>query len=155
MAPGGPDKRPLVLVLNGPNLNLLGTREPAVYGTDRLADIEARLAELAMARGAALVAFQANAEHELVERVHRAKQEGVDAILLNAGAFTHTSIALRDALLGVAIPFYEVHLSNVYARESFRHHSYFSDVAAGVIVGLGPVGYELALDAALRRLASR
>jgi 3-dehydroquinate dehydratase-2 len=155
MAPGGSSVGPKVLVLNGANLNLLGTREPAVYGTDRLADIEARLTQLATARGAALVAFQSNAEHELVERVHRAKQEGIDAILLNAGAFTHTSIALRDALLGVAIPFYEVHLSNVYARESFRHHSYFSDVAAGVIVGLGPVGYELALDAALRRLATR
>lgn len=151
--PGRPRAR--VLVLNGPNLNLLGTREPAVYGSDRLADIEARLTELATARGAALVAFQSNAEHELVDRVQRAKQEGVGAILLNAGAFTHTSIALRDALLAVAIPFYEVHLSNVYARESFRHHSYFSDIAAGVIVGLGPVGYELALDAALRRLAPR
>lgn len=155
MAPTGPAVGPKVLVLNGPNLNLLGTREPSVYGTDRLADIEARLAELATARGAALVAFQSNAEHELVERVQRAKAEGIGAILLNAGAFTHTSIALRDALLAVAIPFYEVHLSNVYARESFRHHSYFSDIAAGVIVGLGPVGYELALDAALRRLATR
>lgn len=151
----GPEGQPRVLLLNGPNLNLLGTREPALYGNDRLADIEARLAEIATARGAALVSFQSNAEHELVDRVHRARHEGIGAILLNAGAFTHTSIALRDALLAVAIPFYEVHLSNVYARESFRHHSYFSDVASGVIVGLGPVGYELALEAALRRLATR
>jgi 3-dehydroquinate dehydratase-2 len=153
MASDARERRPLVLVLNGPNLNLLGTREPAVYGSERLADIEARLRQLATARGATLATFQSNAEHELVERVQRAGPDGVDAILLNAGAFTHTSIALRDALLAVAIPFYEVHLSNVYAREPFRQRSYFSDVAAGVIVGLGAVGYELALDAALRRLA--
>lgn len=141
-----------ILVLNGPNLNLLGTREPEIYGRDTLADIVGRLARLAQQRGATLVDFQANAEHALIERVHAAKQEGVDAIVLNPGGYSHTSVALRDALLGVGIPFYEVHLSNVYAREPFRHHSYFSDAAAGVLVGLGPVGYELALDAALRRL---
>jgi 3-dehydroquinate dehydratase-2 len=141
-----------ILVLNGPNLNLLGTREPEIYGRDTLADIVGRLARLAQQRGATLADFQSNAEHALIERVHAAKQEGVDAIVLNPGGFSHTSVALRDALLGVGIPFYEVHLSNVYAREPFRHHSYFSDAAAGVLVGLGPVGYELALDAALRRL---
>ncbi|MCZ8133328.1 MAG: type II 3-dehydroquinate dehydratase [Steroidobacteraceae bacterium] len=144
-----------ILVLNGPNLNLLGTREPEIYGSDTLADIVARLERIAFARGAQLSAFQSNAEHELIERVHRAKREATDAIVLNPGAFSHTSIALRDALLAVAIPFYEVHLSNVYARESFRHHSYFADVASGVIVGLGPLGYELALEAALRRYADR
>jgi 3-dehydroquinate dehydratase-2 len=141
-----------ILVLNGPNLNLLGTREPEIYGRETLADIVGRLARLAQQRGATLVDFQSNAEHALIERVHAAKQEGVDAIVLNPGGYSHTSVALRDALLGVGIPFYEVHLSNVYAREPFRHHSYFSDAAAGVLVGLGPVGYELALDAALRRL---
>ncbi len=141
-----------ILVLNGPNLNLLGTREPEIYGRDTLADIVRRLAKLAEARGARVVDFQSNAEHALIDRVHAAKGEGVDAIVLNPGAFSHTSIALRDAVLGVGIPVYEVHLSNVYRREPFRHHSYFSDIAAGVVVGLGPLGYELALDAALRRL---
>ncbi len=142
-----------ILVLNGPNLNLLGTREPQVYGTDTLADIVGRLQALAASRGAAVTALQSNAEHELIAAVHGAKAAGTDAIIVNAGAFTHTSIALRDAFAGVALPFYEVHISNVYARESFRHHSYLSALAAGVIVGLGPIGYELALDAALRRLA--
>lgn len=142
-----------ILVLNGPNLNLLGTREPSVYGTDTLADIVRRLEALAAARGSTVTAFQSNAEHELVEAVQRAKAQALDAIVLNPGAYSHTSIALRDALLAVALPFYEVHLSNVYAREAFRHHSYFSDIAAGVLVGLGPLGYELALEAALRRLA--
>jgi 3-dehydroquinate dehydratase-2 len=141
-----------ILVLNGPNLNLLGTREPEIYGHDTLAGIVARLAPIAAQRGATLVDFQSNAEHALIDRVHAAKSEGVAAILLNPGGFTHTSVALRDALLGVGLPFYEVHLSNTYAREAFRHHSYFSDAAAGVIVGLGPLGYELALEAALRRL---
>ncbi len=143
-----------ILVLNGPNLNLLGTREPAVYGTDTLADVVARLERLAFTRGATVVAFQSNAEHELIDRVQHARRDSIDAIVFNPGAYSHTSIALRDALLAVAVPFYEVHLSNVYARESFRHHSYFSDVAAGVIVGLGPLGYELALEAALRRVAA-
>jgi 3-dehydroquinate dehydratase-2 len=141
-----------ILVLNGPNLNLLGTREPEIYGHDTLAGIVARLVPIAAQRGVTLVDFQSNAEHALIDRVHAAKSEGVAAILLNPGGFTHTSVALRDALLGVGIPFYEVHLSNTYAREAFRHHSYFSDAAAGVLVGLGALGYELALEAALRRL---
>jgi len=140
-----------VLVLNGPNLNLLGTREPATYGTTTLADIEARLTQLASARGIDLVTFQSNAEHALIDRVHAAKSDGTVAIIVNAGAYTHTSIALRDAFAAVAIPFYEVHLSNIHAREDFRHHSYLAPLAAGVIVGLGPVGYEFALDAALRK----
>lgn len=143
---------PRILVLNGPNLNLLGTREPEIYGRDTLADIVARLATLARARGVELVDFQSNAEHELVARVHAAKKDGIGAIVLNPGAFSHTSIALRDAVLGIGLPIYEVHLSNVYRRETFRHHSYFSDIAAGVVVGLGPLGYELALEAALRGL---
>jgi 3-dehydroquinate dehydratase-2 len=141
-----------ILVLNGPNLNLLGTREPEIYGRDTLADILARLTALAAARGATVTGFQSNAEHEMIDRVHAARSDGTGAIVLNPGAFSHTSIALRDALLGVGLPFYEVHLSNVHRREPFRHHSYFADVAAGVIVGLGPLGYELALEAALRRL---
>src|SRR5690606_8551657 len=145
----------LILVLHGPNLNLLGTREPAIYGTTTLADINARLGMQADAAGHRLQHCQSNAEHELIERVHRARQEGVDFILINPGAFTHTSIALRDALLGVDIPFIEVHLSNVHAREAFRRHSYFSDVAVGVICGFGSQSYELALDAACSRLAGR
>jgi len=142
-----------VLLLNGPNLNLLGTREPAVYGTDTLAAIEARAAQVAKETGHELVAFQSNAEHELIERVHRAKTEGVAFVILNPGAFTHTSIALRDALLGTALPFIEVHLSNTQAREAFRRQSYFSDVAVGVILGLGAYGYEAALRAAAQHLA--
>ena len=141
-----------ILVLNGPNLNLLGTREPDVYGSDTLADIVERLERLAAARGATVSALQSNAEHELVAAVQASNSTGTDAIILNAGAFTHTSIALRDALAGIAVPFYEVHISNVYARESFRHHSYLSAIASGVIVGCGAIGYELALDAALRKL---
>jgi 3-dehydroquinate dehydratase II len=140
-----------ILVLNGPNLNLLGTREPATYGAATLADIEARLAQLASGRGAELVTFQSNAEHALIDRVHAAKSDGTVAIIVNAGAYTHTSIALRDAFAAVAIPFYEVHLSNVHAREDFRHHSYLAPLAAGVIVGLGPLSYEFALEAALRQ----
>lgn len=145
---------PRILVVNGPNLNLLGTREPAHYGATTLAAIEARLGELAAGRGATLEAFQSNAEHELIERIQRLASDPVDFVLLNPGAFTHTSIALRDALLAVGVPFIEVHLSNVHAREPFRRHSYFSDIAAGCIVGLGPAGYELALEAALDRLAA-
>jgi len=141
-----------LLVLHGPNLNLLGTREPEVYGHDTLADIDARLEALVSAAGHELDTLQSNAEHELVERIHRAKAEGVACIVFNPGAFTHTSIALRDALLGVAIPFIEVHLSNVHAREAFRRQSYLSDVAVGVITGLGAKGYELALQAAMARL---
>jgi len=141
-----------LLVLNGPNLNLLGTREPAVYGTTTLEDIRIRLTERALSAGHQLEWLQSNAEHELVERVHRAKQENVDFILLNPAAFTHTSVALRDALTGVAIPFIELHLSNVHAREPFRAHSYFTDVARGVIAGFGADSYVLALDAAFTQL---
>jgi 3-dehydroquinate dehydratase-2 len=141
-----------MLVLHGPNLNLLGTREPEVYGTDTLAQIEARLKTRASAAGHELDCLQSNAEHQLIDRIHRARTEGVAFILFNPGAFTHTSIALRDALLGVAIPFIEVHLSNVHAREDFRRRSYLSDVAVGVITGLGAEGYELALRAAISRL---
>ncbi|HBO11868.1 MAG TPA: type II 3-dehydroquinate dehydratase [Halieaceae bacterium] len=141
-----------ILVLHGPNLNLLGEREPAVYGRETLDDIDAHLAAVARDAGHHLLSMQSNAESELVERVHDARREGVDFILINPAAFTHTSIALRDALAGVAIPFIEVHLSNVHAREPFRHHSYFSDLARGVICGLGAQGYELALQAALRQL---
>jgi len=137
------------LVLHGPNLNLLGTREPKHYGTTRLADIDAGLVQAASAAGHQLECFQSNAEHELVERIHQAGQQGVDFIIINPAAFTHTSVAIRDALSGVAIPFIEVHLSNIYTRESFRHHSYFSDVAVGVISGLGAQGYQLALQAAI------
>jgi 3-dehydroquinate dehydratase-2 len=145
---------PRILVLNGPNLNLLGAREPHLYGSETLADIVARLERLASARGATLVAVQSNAEHELIEAVQSAKAQGTDAIIVNAGAFTHSSIALRDAFAAVGLPFYEVHLSNVHAREAFRHHSYLSALAVGVIVGLGAQGYEFALEAALTRLAT-
>jgi 3-dehydroquinate dehydratase II len=142
-----------ILVLNGPNLNLLGTREPDVYGDTRLDDIQVRLEQRAAAAGHRLLGFQSNAEHELVERVHQAGKDGVAFIIFNPAAFTHTSVALRDALLGVAVPFIEVHLSNVHRREAFRQHSYFSDIAVGVISGLGAQGYELALDAAIQHLA--
>ena len=137
------------LLLNGPNLNLLGTREPHIYGSRTLAEICDGLREQARAAGHRLDEFQSNAEHELINRTHQAAKEGVDFILINPGAFTHTSIALRDALLGVGIPFIEVHLSNVHAREDFRQHSFLSDAAVGVITGLGPKGYELALQAAI------
>ena len=146
---------PRILVLNGPNLNLLGTREPKLYGSDTLADIVLRLERQAAARGATVTAFQSNAEHELIAQAQAAKAGGSDAIIINAGALAHTSIALRDALAAAGLPFYEVHISNVYAREPFRHHSYLSALAAGVIVGAGPVGYELALEAALRHLTTR
>jgi len=142
-----------ILLLNGPNLNLLGTREPAIYGSDSLPTIEARLAELARDRGHDLHALQSNAEHELIAAVQTSKKQDIAFVIINPGAYSHTSIALRDAFLGVAVPFIEVHLSNVFARESFRHHSYLSDIAAGCIVGLGPIGYELALDAACARLS--
>ncbi|MEJ2380359.1 MAG: type II 3-dehydroquinate dehydratase [Gammaproteobacteria bacterium] len=142
-----------ILVLNGPNLNLLGTREPDVYGDTRLDEIQVRLEQRAAAAGHRLLGFQSNAEHELVERVHQAGKDGVAFIIFNPAAFTHTSVALRDALLGVAVPFIEVHLSNVHRREAFRQHSYFSDIAVGVISGLGAQGYELALDAAIQHLA--
>ncbi|AZG13398.1 MULTISPECIES: type II 3-dehydroquinate dehydratase [Cupriavidus] len=138
-----------VLVLHGPNLNLLGTREPQVYGHTTLADIDAALAKHAAAAGVDLQTFQSNHEGALVDRVQAARTEGVDFVIINPAAFTHTSVALRDALAGVAIPFVEVHLSNVHRREPFRHHSYFSDQAIGVICGLGWRGYLLALDYAL------
>jgi 3-dehydroquinate dehydratase II len=141
-----------VLLLNGPNLNLLGTREPQVYGHESLAAIEQRAVTLAQELGHELIAFQSNAEHELIGRIHAARGEGVAFLIFNPGAFTHTSIALRDALLALAVPFIEVHLSNTQARESFRQHSYFSDIAVGVIQGLGAFGYEAALRAAAQRL---
>ena len=142
-----------ILVLNGPNLNLLGTREPGVYGATTLEQICQNLVQLATDAGLQLESFQSNAEHLLIDRIHQAGKDGVRFIIINPAAFTHTSVALRDALLGVAIPFIEVHLSNVHRREPFRHHSYFSDVAVGVIAGLGPKGYELALSAAVEQLA--
>ena len=144
-----------LLVLHGPNLNLLGTREPGVYGATTLAQINADLEARAIAAGHRLQSLQSNAEHLLIERIHAARDEGVDFILINPAAFTHTSVALRDALLAVSIPFIEVHLSNVHKREAFRHHSYFSDVAVGVICGLGASGYRLALEAACEQLAAR
>ncbi len=144
-----------ILLLNGPNLNLLGSREPELYGRHTLADIEARLTAQAGAAGHRLESLQSNGEEALIERIHKAKAEGVAFILINPAAFTHTSVALRDALLAAAIPFIEVHLSNVHAREQFRHHSYFSDIAQGVICGLGALGYELALQAALASLAAK
>ncbi|WP_295875664.1 type II 3-dehydroquinate dehydratase [uncultured Zhongshania sp.] len=141
-----------ILVLHGPNLNLLGTREPGVYGSDTLADIDAQLQLSAKERGHHLQSMQSNAEYELIERIHLARPEGINFIIFNPAAFTHTSIALRDALLAVDIPFIEVHLSNVHARDSFRHHSYFSDIARGVICGLGAQGYQFALQAAIDQL---
>jgi 3-dehydroquinate dehydratase II len=142
-----------VLLLNGPNLNLLGTREPAIYGTETLESIEKRAAALAREAGHELVAFQSNAEHELIGRIQRAGADGIAFLIFNPGAFTHTSIALRDALLGAHVPFIELHLSNTHARESFRQHSYFSDIAVGVIAGFGAFGYEMAVRAAAQRLA--
>ena len=142
-----------LLVLNGPNLNLLGTREPGIYGYATLAAIVAELARNAHAAGHALDAFQSNAEHELVERVQAARDDGTDFILINPAAFTHTSVALRDAFAAVKIPFIEIHLSNPHAREPFRHTSLFSDLAVGVVAGFGPQSYGLALTAALARLA--
>lgn len=135
-----------ILILHGPNLNLLGKREPEIYGDKTLDDINLASEEQAKSQGHILEAFQSNAEHELVDRIHQARQEAVDIIIINPGAFTHTSIALRDALLGVAIPFIEVHLSNVFSREEFRQHSFLSDIAIGVISGLGARGYILAVQ---------
>jgi 3-dehydroquinate dehydratase-2 len=135
-----------LLLLNGPNLNLLGTREPEVYGRTTLSDIEQELQALATAAGARLSCFQSNHEGALIDRIHAARTEGVEAIVINPGGLTHTSVALRDALAGVALPFIEVHISNVHRREPFRHHSYLSDIALGTIVGLGVAGYRLALS---------
>ena len=143
---------PRILLLNGPNLNLLGSREPAVYGSDTLTSIEMRLRDRAGARGHELIAFQSNAEHELIGKIHATQTDGVAFVIINPGAYSHTSIALRDAFLATATPFIEVHISNVFAREEFRHHSYLSGIAVGCIVGLGALGYELALDCALARL---
>jgi len=143
---------PSILVLNGPNLNLLGSREPEHYGRTTLADIEADLASRAARAGVGLQCLQSNAESELVDRVQQAGAEGVDFIIINPAAFTHTSVALRDALVATGIPFIELHLSNVHAREAFRRQSYFSDVAVGVICGLGPGGYRLAFEAAFERM---
>ncbi len=143
-----------VLVLHGPNLNLLGTREPEVYGAQTLAQIDAELAALAAVAGAQLQSFQSNHEGALVDRIHAARLDGTGFILINPAAYTHTSVAIRDALAGVAIPFIEVHLSNIHRREAFRQHSYFSDLAVGVICGLGASGYRLALNHALQTLAA-
>ena len=145
-------KKASILVIQGPNLNLLGTREPDVYGKTTLEDIHQRLGELVKAQSVDLDTFQSNHEGELIDRIQKAKQDGVDFIIINPGAFTHTSVALRDVLAGVAIPFTEVHLSNIHQREEFRKHSYLSDIATGVICGLGAIGYELALQAAIARL---
>ncbi|MCB1735243.1 MAG: type II 3-dehydroquinate dehydratase [Gammaproteobacteria bacterium] len=142
-----------LLVLHGPNLNLLGSREPEHYGRQTLADINTELALIATQAGHRLDSFQSNVEGELIDRIHAAGREGVAFIIINPAAFTHTSVALRDALLGVDIPFIEVHLSNVHAREAFRHHSYLSDVAVGVVSGLGAMSYQLALRAVIARLA--
>ncbi|MBT8540540.1 type II 3-dehydroquinate dehydratase [Polynucleobacter paneuropaeus] len=145
-------KNPSILVVQGPNLNLLGTREPEVYGKTTLEDIHQKLGQLANSHSVNLDTYQSNHEGELIDRIQKAKQESVDFIIINPGAFTHTSVALRDVLAGVAIPFIEVHLSNIHKREEFRKHSYLSDIATGVICGLGALGYELAMTAAIARI---
>jgi 3-dehydroquinate dehydratase II len=147
------DQMARVLLLNGPNLNLLGTREPGIYGVETLESIEKRAAEVAREVGLELSMFQSNAEHELIDRIHRAPAAGVGFLILNPAALTHTSVALRDAIAAVRLPFIELHLSNTHAREPFRRHSYFSDIAVGVIAGFGAFGYELAVRAAARHLA--
>jgi 3-dehydroquinate dehydratase-2 len=145
-------KKASILVIQGPNLNLLGTREPEVYGTTTLKDIHQKLEDIAQAQSVDLNTYQSNHEGELIDRIQKAKQDGVNFIIINPGAFTHTSVALRDVLAGVAIPFIEIHLSNIHQREEFRKHSYLSDIATGVICGLGAIGYELALQAAVVHL---
>lgn len=142
-----------ILLLNGPNLNLLGMREPQIYGRETLADVEAAVTAIGAARGSDVDCFQSNHEGALIDRIHAARLDGTSWIVINPGGLTHTSIALRDALAGVAIPFIEVHVSNVHRRESFRQHSYLSEIAAGVIVGFGVAGYAMAVNAALDRLA--
>ena len=142
-----------ILVIHGPNLNLLGTREPKVYGKETLEAINRRLVASGRDRGVEVACYQSNLEGELIDRVHAAKKEGVGFIVINPAGYTHTSVALRDALAGVAIPFVEVHLSNVHAREAFRHRSYFSDIAAGSIVGLGSRGYDFALECAIEAVS--
>jgi len=141
-----------LLLLNGPNLNLLGSREPEVYGATTLAEIEQAAIAQAKAAGAELACLQSNHEVDLIDRIQAAKAEGVEAIVINPGGLTHTSVALRDALAGVAIPFVEVHISNIYKRESFRHHSYLSELAAGVVCGLGPDGYRISIEFAIKKL---
>ena len=147
-----PVEKPTILVMHGPNLNLLGTREPEHYGRVTLSDINLALTRMAENVGVELESFQSNHEGALIERIHAAREQGVRAIIINPAAYTHTSVALRDALAAVAIPFVEVHLSNVHAREPFRHHSYFSDLAVGVICGLGHQGYQLALEYLLNKI---
>jgi 3-dehydroquinate dehydratase II len=149
------DQMARVLLLNGPNLNLLGSREPGIYGAETLESIEKRAIEVARETGHELSAFQSNSEHELIERIQRAPADGIGFLIFNPAAFTHTSVALRDAIAAVRLPFIEVHLSNTHAREPFRRHSYFSDIAVGVIAGLGAFGYELAVRAAAHHLAAR
>ncbi|MBI4356962.1 MAG: type II 3-dehydroquinate dehydratase [Gammaproteobacteria bacterium] len=148
-----PKQNEIILVLHGPNLNLLGTRQREIYGSVPLQILNQRLVKLAAQFGHKLISKQSNSEHALIEEIHQAPKKGVRFILFNPAAFTHTSVALRDALLAVSLPFIEVHLSNLYAREPFRSHSYFSDIALGVIVGFGSKGYELALHAAIDYLA--
>jgi 3-dehydroquinate dehydratase-2 len=150
VAPGGDGGLRRILVLHGPNLNLLGTREPSIYGAASLDDINARLAARAQASGARLETFQSNSEGALVDRIQAAGRDGTSFVLINPGAYTHTSVAMRDAFAAVKLPFIEVHLSNVFSREPFRHHSYFTDIAVGMICGLGVKGYELALEYALQ-----
>ena len=140
-----------ILVINGPNLNVLGQREPATYGYETLADIEQHLSGVAAELGAQIDFFQSNAEHLLIDAIHQLLVSPVDAVIINPAAFSHTSVAIRDALLAVNVPFYEVHLSNIYKREEFRHHSFFSDIALAVICGMGSAGYEYALQDAVRR----
>ena len=143
-----------ILLLNGPNLNLLGSREPQIYGSASLLDVEIQLTALARTRGHELLAAQSNAEHELIAKIQATKRDAIAFVIINPGAFTHTSIALRDAFLAVAVPFIEIHITNIFAREEFRHRSYLSDIAVGCIVGLGVHGYELALESACTRLAA-
>ena len=138
-----------ILLINGPNLNLLGNRENSIYGNDTLEDIEKNLSKICKDNGVSFASFQSNAEHEIVENIHASKKNNVSKILINQGAFTHTSISIRDALIGVGIPFYEIHISNIFAREEFRHKSYFSDIAEGVVCGMGTKGYEFALEKAI------
>ena len=138
-----------ILLINGPNLNLLGNRENSIYGNDTLVDIEKNLSEICKENGVSFASFQSNAEHEIVEKIHSSKEDNISKILINPGAFTHTSISIRDALIGVGIPFYEIHISNIFAREEFRHKSYFSDIAEGVVCGMGTKGYEFALEKAI------
>ena len=138
-----------ILLINGPNLNLLGNRENSIYGNETLEDIEKKMTEICKENSISFSSFQSNAEHEIVEKIHSAKDENISKIILNPGAFTHTSISIRDALIGVGIPFFEIHISNIFAREEFRHKSYFSDIAEGVVCGMGTKGYEFALEKAI------